>query len=274
MDTRRDRRTDQHEGLLESLTGLQIDVVGLSGLRRDVVAKKAANYLRAGMALLFGDGKRASLVLHKLSAEAVVKEAQSRTGVGSKTDFETLWKKTDNYVADLLNYSVWSGHWRNHFAVAEQADSRLANPGSGLSYVIREAAYADFRVSMRDSIQISLIASTFAAGNLRVRESAGKVYAEIHEKWRGVYSHILKHHKLRLRKGIEIDDLAYIFTSLADGLAMRMKSDPSVNFVDDEERRTLLGDAILAIVAGAVEKEDSEKKTSICAIVDDLLRKK
>ncbi|MGW7303177.1 hypothetical protein [Streptomyces sp. NPDC054829] len=273
MDLREHRRQpNQHEGLREVLKKVRLKY-SPDSFRGEMEIKRVVGYLNAGLALLFGDGQEAPVAPHKFSVEALAKKALTETGTGSPTDFYKLWGGVDDCVEDVLCYSVWVGHWNKHLEAASEGEVLLAASPSGLSHAILQVAYADFQASINGSAQISLITSAFAARNPGVQEAAGKVYSEIHEKWKGVYSRILKHHGLRLRDGVKIEQLTDIFTAQADGLAMRMKSDPKAHFISNEKRWTLLGEAILIFTAGAVEKNDPQKQsTPVSAIVDGLLR--
>ncbi|MFI0515421.1 hypothetical protein RKD19_002732 [Streptomyces canus] len=270
MDTRARRQPNQYVGLREVLKKVH-PKHSPDSFRGETEIKRVVGYLSAGFALLFGDGKEAPVAPHRFSVEALAKRTLSETGTGSPTDFYKLWGGVDDCVEDILLYSVWVGHWKAHFKVASDAKGALEKSGSGLSHAIHEVAYNDFCVSIK-SAQISLIASAFSARNPGVQEAASKVYAEIHNNWRKVYSSILKLHGLRLRDGITVCQLADIFTAQADGLVARMKCDPRTNIVNHRKHWTLLGEAILAIVAGAVEKDDRDNSaTSVISIVDGLL---
>ncbi|MFI1354857.1 hypothetical protein ACH4TV_14980 [Streptomyces sp. NPDC020898] len=271
MDTRERYQPNQYEGLREVLKKVRLKY-SPGSFRGETELKRVVGYLNAGLSLLFGDGKEVPVAPHKFSVEALTKKAQIDTGTGSPTDFYILWRGVDDCAVDILHYSVWVGHWKAHFKVASDGKSTLSKPGSGLSHAIHEVAYNDFCVSIK-SAQISLISSCFVAGNPDVGEAASRVYAEIHRNWKEVYSSILKLHRLRLRDGMKIGQLTDILTAQADGLVALMKSNPNARVVDHEKRRTLLGYAILAIVAGAVEKNDPQKpETSVVSIVDGLLR--
>ena len=63
---------------------------------------------------------------------------------------------------------------------------------------------------------------------------------------------------LRLRPGITLDDCADLLAAVANGLALRALADPAAPVIDRAQRRCLLGTAALALIAGCVERADSD----------------
>ena len=67
----------------------------------------------------------------------------------------------------------------------------------------------------------------------------------------------MKARGLKLRPGLAIDDFSDIVGAIADGLIMRAIGDPEARVIDHDQRRTLLGKAILAMIIGCVEQAEN-----------------
>jgi hypothetical protein len=62
-----------------------------------------------------------------------------------------------------------------------------------------------------------------------------------------------------------------LLAALADGLAMRALADPSIRALDHDGRRSLLGTAALALIAGCLESTDPRESRSLEQAVHAML---
>jgi hypothetical protein len=83
-----------------------------------------------------------------------------------------------------------------------------------------------------------------------------KVYRQLDASWLPVYEAAIAGRGLRLRPGITPDVLADILSALSSGISLRILSDPDVNLIDDEHRRSLLGTAAIAVLASCIDPGD------------------
>ena len=71
-----------------------------------------------------------------------------------------------------------------------------------------------------------------------------------------LYEEVLQSRGLRIRAGITLDDCGIVLAAVADGLALRALADPAAPVIDHARRRCLLGTAVLALIAGCVERAE------------------
>jgi hypothetical protein len=76
---------------------------------------------------------------------------------------------------------------------------------------------------------------------------------------------------LRLRPGVTLDDCINLLTAVADGLAMRALADPGVRIVDHTRRRSLLGTAVLVLIAGCLERAGPDDGLPLEQMVGDMV---
>jgi hypothetical protein len=89
-------------------------------------------------------------------------------------------------------------------------------------------------------------------------------------RWKQFYDQFLRSHGLRLRPGGTLDDCADMLVAVADGLAMRALADPAARILDHARQRSLLGTAVLALIAGCVERADPGDGVPLEQAVNDM----
>jgi hypothetical protein len=62
---------------------------------------------------------------------------------------------------------------------------------------------------------------------------------------------------------ISLDDLAYLLTALAEGLALRVIAEKDARVVDHDIQRSLFGTAALALVLGCMQRSDDPEGITI-----------
>jgi AcrR family transcriptional regulator len=236
-------------------------------------------YLEAGFRLLArecmpsGDGGPdrsaapvASVLFDLLSVDRVMAEVDRAAGrKADEKSFHERWRRRDDYVDDALSYALWVKHWWPQAIAAERAAAVLAGTRD-VAQAAHEASYQDLVTGLSNpATRISLVTAAVADRHPQLKESLGEVYQVSRERWLPVYERTLVEHGVALRPGIGVRDIADIFTALSDGLVLRTFSDPSIEFIDHEQRRTLLGKAVLAVVIGCADPGDGRE-------VEDVIR--
>jgi hypothetical protein len=70
---------------------------------------------------------------------------------------------------------------------------------------------------------------------------------------------------------VRLEHVRVLLAALADGLAMRALGDPSTRALDHDGRRSLLGTAALALIAGCLESTDPRESRSLEQVVRAVL---
>jgi hypothetical protein len=228
-------------------------------------------YLDAGLRLIAGqfrpdtnlagddDDKwsRQSAFFDWLSAQKVIDEV-SRGGKqrGNQGTFEDRWPYRDYYIQDLLAYSLWGRHWAEHDAVPGTFADQLTAAAS-FAEAVHEAAYESCQAQLTTtSSRVWLITSAISDRYPAMKTAMAKVYRQLDASWLPVYEAAIAGRGLRLRPGITPDVLADILSALSSGISLRILSDPDVNLIDDEHRRSLLGTAAIAVLASCIDPGD------------------
>jgi hypothetical protein len=73
-----------------------------------------------------------------------------------------------------------------------------------------------------------------------------------------------------VRPGISLDECADLLAAVADGVAVRALADPQARVVDDAQRRSLLGTAALALIAGCVVRDSQVDAAPLEQVVRDM----
>jgi AcrR family transcriptional regulator len=194
-----------------------------------------------------------------LSADVVNAETRENGECRAEEDaFHYRWLHRDDYVRDALVYSLWVKNWWPHIMAADRADNILTT-STDLVAAAHEASYRDQVAALDNPVtSLELIAAAVAERHPELRTSMGAVYRSTQEKWIPLYQKVFTDHGRELRPDTTIQDVADIITALSDGLILRARADPNVNFIDHEQRRTLLGKAVMAVVIGSVATERQE----------------
>jgi hypothetical protein len=194
-----------------------------------------------------------------LGRDEVLEEATRRDEgrlVPSEGTFRHRWKYQPDYVSDLLAYALSPEHWTAHVGFDRQLVELLSSTGD-LAEAIEEISYRDLCALLENPAnKITLLASVGAAKDPRAREIIGDTYKFVNAGWERLYQATFDSLGLKLRKGVSLQEFGDILAALADGIAVRQMGDAYANFIDHEQRTSLLGKAVLAVVAGCIDIGD------------------
>jgi hypothetical protein len=198
---------------------------------------------------------------------------------GSVALLRQHWEPHANYIADVFRIVLWGWHYPAPKA-AEMADViwQILH-GQDPVPAIHELCYWDMaRHLATPMFRLSLIAIAEADTNPAVYDAVAKHNLENAVRWRELYEVFLATRRLRLRDGFRIDDCVTLLSATADGLAMRALTEsgpatqpdgaagfpgPGSPVLDHRNRRSLLGAAVLAIIASCTEPEDGAEGPSL-----------
>ena len=201
-----------------------------------------------------------------LSKTMVIDEV-ARAGVlhGSDGSFRDRWEFRGDYIEDLLAYSLWS----RHSAVTARVAAESLDLGTKAADFVRAIHLASYRsqcAALESSgFNVSIIGAATAACNDTARESTAETYRVVTESWHALYDATLKARGLRLRPGITLHEITWLLTAVAEGLLLRQIGDPGIELFDHDRQESLLGKAVIAIIAACVDSGDGLS-------VEDLVR--
>lgn len=192
-----------------------------------------------------------------LSKNMVVEEV-AHGGVlrGSDGSFRDRWEFRGDYIQDLLAYALWS----RHAVVSARTAKELLDVGTKSVDFVSAIHLASYRslCSMLENagFVFSILAPVAAARDDTARESTAATYEVVTDSWHALYQATLEARSLRLRPGITLREITWMLSAVADGLQMRHMSDPMIEIIDHERKESLLGKAVIAIVAACVDSGD------------------
>jgi len=200
-----------------------------------------------------------------LAYRQVAEEAQ-RVGIdwANEAKLRDRWPFRDDFIEDLLAYSLWVKHWAPNIAVAHESAKDLADESVDVVDAIEEAAYREIEVVLENSnILTSLITAAISDRYPYLKEASGKSYRLLHEHWIPIYKTLFESHGLQLRPGISYEELADILSGLSEGLSLRIRADPDCGIVDHEARQTLLGKAAIMLIVGGIDTGDGQELNAV-----------
>ena len=157
--------------------------------------------------------------------------------------------------------------------MADRAEALFEGPD--FTDALHELAYYDMNTVLgMPSFRLSLVAMAEAEGDEVIRDAIAHVYHGPLDVWREVYKGVLGARGLRLREGLTIDEITDILAAMEDGMSMRSVGDPEAQVINHEKRRTLLGKAILAMMAGCVVRVEDTSSMTVEEAVRDLIYKR
>jgi hypothetical protein len=228
-----------------------------------------AAYLAAGMRLIdkvLGPGAQrlpadpddensvARPVLGFLSQRAVAAEVGNNPHplprVGSTSTLRSTWKSQSDFIADLLSFGLWSHQYpiARHSEEVAAAKRRLVDGSDFVEAVHSLCYWALTSLISAPAFRLGLLAAAVAEEDEIVARAVGDHYQSNRAHWDDIYTTVLAAHGLRLRPGVDLDDIGRMLTALADGCALRTLADPRAPIIDHERHRSLLGTAALALI--------------------------
>jgi len=197
-----------------------------------------------------------------LVTEEVSRQLGTKTSDGSLRD---RWYEQADYIEDLLSYALWSRHWSLHVSNAQESKELLASDPDFVRG-IHLVAYKDLCILLENpAYRLSLIAAAIAEHDATVKQAVGESYRVVSKSWQRLYETTLAERGLKLRPGVTFAELTHILTALAEGVGMRMLSDPNIEVIDHERQESLLGKAALAIAAAFIDAGDGKSLEELVA---------
>ncbi|MFE5923582.1 hypothetical protein [Streptomyces sp. NPDC056468] len=233
-----------------------------------------ASYVRAGMQLLrrhLGPGAQRVLndpedenslgrpLLSFLSQRAVVAELANTpapfTRVGTTATLRCSWRSHSDYIADLLNFGLWSLHEPALYDSRIAPDTERLLEGPEFVEAAHRLCYYDLTTIVDGpTFRLELIASAAAEGDDVIQEALAANHQGAMEPWKQVYQEMFLARGLRLRPGLNLDDFAGMLAALASGYGLRRISNPALVRIDSAKQRCIFGTAALALLLGCVER--------------------
>jgi len=193
---------------------------------------------------------------------------------GRVSTMRERWRHQSNFIADVLRFGLWASHYpaAHQDEVAEPEEEVIHGPDP--VHGIHQVCYWDMtRLMTTPMFRLGLIAAAEAEGDAVIREAISGRHQVNTPRWKQFYDKFLRSHHLRLRPGVTLDDCADLLVAVADGLAMRALADPAARVLDHARQRSLLGTAVLALIAGCVERADPGDGVPLEQAVNDLVGK-
>jgi hypothetical protein len=246
--TRRKTREAQKRLANDQLTRAYLE----AGLR--LIARQIQAPPRSGMP---GDADDVRPFFDWLSKNMVIDEvARDRMLMGSPGSFRDRWEFRGDYIEDLISYALWTRHASASARISASL-LELGTQSADFVSVVHTGSYRAIRAKLESTgLGVSILGAATAARNDATRETTAKTYRIVTDAWRDLYQAILDARDLRLRPGITLDDITRLLTAVAEGLALRHIADPDAHVVDHARHESLLGKAVLAVIAGCVDTGD------------------
>ena len=227
------------------------------------------SYLEAGIRLLeeeffakaADDGRPEPRSFLWMSRDQVVNEVANgpsdlpqRGNPGSLRD---RWPYFSDYLGDLIRYALRPYTWSDQIDLAEQTADAIGEAPA--STVFHEITYRKLVLFVGETAtRFPAFVTAFADRDPVVAEALSASYREVAAAWRAVYANFFHTWGVRLRPGLSLDDLMILMGSVADGLTLRLNGDPTAPVLDNQQRRSLLGTAAMALVIALIDPGDGE----------------
>jgi hypothetical protein len=196
-------------------------------------------------------------LLNFLSQRAVAAEVDHNPApfhrVGRVSTMRERWRHQSGFIADVLRFGLWAWHYpgAHQDEVADTKEEVIHGPDPVPG--IHRLCYWDMtRLLNTPMYRLGLVAMAQAEGDALVREAVSVRHEMNDSHWKKFYEEFLQSHGLRVRPGITLDECVDLLAAVADGLAVRALADPDARIVDGAQRRSLLGTAALALIAGCL----------------------
>jgi hypothetical protein len=246
--TRRKTREAQQRLANDQLTRAYLEA-GLRLIAQQIQARPASGSAR--------DADDVRPFFDWLSQKMVVEEV-ARAGklMGSLGSFRDRWEFRGDYIEDLISYSLWT----RHASASARISASLLDLGTqSADFVsaVHTGSYRAIRAKLESAgLGVSILGAATAARNDATRETTAETYRIVTDAWRDLYQAILEARNLRLRPGISLDDITRLLTAVAEGLALRHIADPDAHVIDADRHESLLGKAVLTVIAGCIDTGD------------------
>ncbi|MEV6265335.1 TetR family transcriptional regulator C-terminal domain-containing protein [Streptomyces sp. NPDC051784] len=191
-------------------------------------------------------------------AAAVAENPPPFTHRGGVPRLRTTWRSQSDFVADLINFAMWPANYHPGYLSQRADTTRRLVAGDDFVLAVHETAYRHTAESARmPSVRLSLALMALADGDETVQRALTETYRGYLSSWKQVYADVLQARGLRLRTGLDLDDLANALSAATDGTVLRSIGDPRARVVDQEGQRSLMGTVALAVMHGFLEPVDA-----------------
>jgi hypothetical protein len=178
--------------------------------------------------------------------------------VGNVATLRDRWLSSSHFIADLLNFGLWSAQYpatQKNDARDKSAEQLLT--GDDPVQAVQDLAYWESSTVIDlPTFRLRLIASVSADGDKSIAEAMAESLDGWMQPWKRLYLEFFRARDMQLRAGITLDDFANMLQVASTGAAVRMLSAPSSEIVDYDRRRSLLGTIALALMYACLEPTD------------------
>jgi hypothetical protein len=198
-----------------------------------------------------------------LSAQKVIDEVMRGGRLsGNQGTFEDRWPYRDYFIEDLLAYGLWAKNWSARAAIAQEVAESLS-AGTDVVQEVYQACDREYREAVASpSAKLWLIANTIAERYPEMKEAMGDVRQAMDSEWVPVCELFLANSGLRLRPDVTPEKLIQIFAALVTGISLRLNTYAD-DAIDRAQQQSLLGDAVLAVLAGSIDTGDGKSVTEL-----------
>ncbi|MEU2682038.1 hypothetical protein ABZ638_34730 [Streptomyces sp. NPDC007107] len=248
-----------------------------TGRKKLANSLSTAGYLAAGMRLIernlgpdaardaCASGSRRSLerpllgfLSQRAVAAAVAENPPPFPSRGGVPRLRTTWRSQSDFIADLINFAMWPTNYHPGYLSQRADTTRRLVADDDFVQAVHETAYRHTVESARmPSVRLSLALMVLADGDDTVQRALTETYRGYLSSWKQVYADVLRARGLRLRPGLDLDDLANALSVATDGTVLRSIGDPQARVVDQERHRSLMGTVALAVMHGFLEPADA-----------------
>ncbi|MFJ2398087.1 hypothetical protein ACIOTI_35795 [Streptomyces sp. NPDC087843] len=250
-----------------------------------------AAYVLAGMQLIrrhLGPGAQRVLndpedensvgrpLLSFLSQRAIVAELANNPApfarAGTTATLRCSWRSHSDYIADLLNFGLWSVHEPALYDSRIAPDCERLLDGPEFVEAAHRLCYHDLTTVVDNpTFRLELIATAAAEGDEVIQDALAANHQGAMEPWKQVYQEMFRARGLRLRPDVSLDDFAGMLAALASGYALRRIGNPGLVGIDAERQRCIFGTAALALFLGCVQRV-AEGGGAVDESVEDAVR--
>jgi AcrR family transcriptional regulator len=196
-----------------------------------------------------GSGDRIPRLMASITPRAVAERRSVTTGA-----FYRRWRSRELYIDALTSYILDKQRHRSEYVdkVLGSFDDAIAS-GMSLPDVIRQVARVDLELTAESAaftVQIHLW--SLCRQHEELRTLLQEQYQAIDRAWETKYATVIALLGWRLRPGVSIRTVAAIFSSVAEGMAIRCLVDPAS--VGQEE----LALTLMALVTGVIDWDNDD----------------
>jgi hypothetical protein len=231
-----------------------------------------ASYLCAGMSLLeqhLVDGRcqcrhphdpsnLLSFLSQRNVVEAMAQNPKPFSRQGSTWELRDRWKyHQKHYVPDLVNFALWIENYLPSYGNARAQIIAKLTSAPDIAQAVHEVAYWH-TAEAANAIPARLSLALLAAGEQDpdITAAIARAYRSYLGMWQALYKQVMATRRVRLRPGLDINDLATALSAATDGIVLHAIGGLGANVLDHQHRKSLMGDVTLAIIYAFLEPED------------------